>query len=139
MAPSSLFTGKPLGPCPPVRAQKSASLRSRAAPVTARLETPQKPGHEHEEAKQGDAFKELVELSKKQSVNRPRDVGCLSKMRSRAWLGMHIWHFAIFRDRGRSERAVPEKAQACWNSSAAMYASQLQAIRLAWPLANSLP
>ena len=79
MAPSALFTGKPLGPCAPVRGQKNVVFRSRASPVTARLETPQKSGHEHEEAKQGDAFKELVELSKKQSVNRPQDVRCLSK------------------------------------------------------------
>ena len=100
MAPSTLFTGKPLGPCAPVCAQKNVGFRSRASPVTARLETPQKSGHTHEEAKQGDAFKELVELSKRQSVNRPQDVSCLSKTCSWAHPGMHIWHFAIL---GRSK------------------------------------
>jgi len=57
--------------------------RRRSIPkVTAKLETPSRPSESSSgKSEETDAFKELVALSKKQSVNRPQDVGSLTRLK----------------------------------------------------------
>ena len=83
----SSFLGKELAHSPIVGRPGRSTARK---PIHAALETPPRPASQaqsRKEDKHVDAFKELVALNNKQSVNRPQDVSfyCPSlRMRMRA-------------------------------------------------------
>lgn len=107
MNASTFLVGSKL--CVPRLATRTTGERPKPVPAAARLETPAR-GDDSTDAEGYDAFQELVNLSKKQSVNRPQDVSRARSAVSCPVDGMHIWRIVAKRT-GSIEQARAQNTQ----------------------------